>query len=726
MTSSPASAHWLNPPFAGSAVFCLEFETPENRDVELQIAAVPGFRLSLDGTCVAVSHLQFTRERVFLERVPLHVIAGRHQLELLLVDYGEYSPRSRMMLPRGLYVLAEGGDGVTFNTGLASWRCRRETRFSFARQELKNFQCVGGVLLFDNRIPVSRELLEPVRAEIGSDARSFRQVRCSDRKLDISLLPSFCEHEITSWRILAVDHNSPESAYTTDPSLLPDDSEDKIFFLPPHSCCRILIGFDHYCCCREQFRVHGGNGGEIVISWAEALFGTPEETGKGDRMEFAGKYFRGLCDRFFPGRGENTFFNFDYRAGRYAEIRIISGYEPLEIHDLKFYENRYPLEFAGEWRSSDPRLDALVAPAFRTLQMCAHDTLMDCPYYEQLMYIGDGRLQLLAGYVSAGEAFGALADHVMELWAEGIREDGIFMSIYPAQAYQIIPGFSLIFLLAICDYIRYRDRREVSAQIFPLGVRSLIAWENSLDAEGLLRINRGWRFVDWVEGWPQGVPPGAETQAHCIFNALYAYVLKEFAEICRWKNEPELAARFSRRHNTLLKNIIQKFYVPEAGLFSDLAEENVFSEHANSLMLLAGIPELSMQRQTAENLFAPSKKFLLTRTSLYFSFYYLEAAAATGFMNAFFRRLDNWEAVEKLHFDTMPETSEPTRSDCHGWSAHILYHLYATIAGIRPSAPGGSCYSVRPHPGHLTAFSGRMTSIAKTMDFSWPPGIQLV
>ena len=469
-----------------------------------------------------------------------------------------------------------------------------------------------------------------------------------------------------------------------------------------------------------------GNGGEIVISWAEALFGTPEETGKGDRMEFAGKYFRGLCDRFFPGRGENTFFNFDYRAGRYAEIRIISGYEPLEIHDLKFYENRYPLEFAGEWRSSDPRLDALVAPAFRTLQMCAHDTLMDCPYYEQLMYIGDGRLQLLAGYVSAGEAFGALADHVMELWAEGIREDGIFMSIYPAQAYQIIPGFSLIFLLAICDYIRYRDLRKVSAQIFPLGVRSLIAWENSLDAEGLLRINRGWRFVDWVEGWPQGVPPGAETQAHCIFNALYAYVLKEFAEICRWKNEPELAARFSRRHNTLLKNIIQKFYVPEAGLFSDLAEENVFSEHANSLMLLAGIPELSMQRQTAENLFAPSKKFLLTRTSLYFSFYYLEAAAATGFMNAFFRRLDIWEAVEKLHFDTMPETSEPTRSDCHGWSAHILYHLYATIAGIRPSAPGGSCYSVRPHPGHLTAFSGRMTSIAKTMDFSWPPGIQLV
>lgn len=721
MTSSPASAYWLNPPFAGSAVFRLEFETLENRDAELQIAAVPGFRLSLDGKYVAVSHLQFTRERVFLERVPLHVTVGRHQLEVLLIDYGECSPRSRMILPRGLYVLAEGVDGTTFNTGVAAWRCRRETRFSFARQELKNFQCVGGALHFDNRISVPDELLEPVRAEIGNDVRTFRQVRCSDRKLDTSLLPPFCEREITSWRILAVDHNSPGSAYPVDPSSLPDSSEDKIFFLPSHSSCRILIGFEHYCCCREQFQVRDGNGGEIVISWAEALFGTPEETEKGDRMEWAGKYFRGLCDRFFPGPGENAFFNFDYRAGRYAEICITSGSEPLEFRDLKFYENRYPLEFAGEWHSSDPRLNALVAPAFRTLQMCAHDTLMDCPYYEQLMYIGDGRLQLLAGYVSAGEAFGALADHVMELWAEGIREDGIFMSIYPAQAFQIVPGFSLIFLLAVCDYIRYRDRREVSAQIFPLGVRSLIAWENSLEADGLLRINRGWRFIDWVEGWSQGVPPGAETQAHCIFNALYAYVLKEFAEICRWKNEPELAARFSRRHAVLLQNIIQRFYVPEAGLFSDLAGENIFSEHANVLMLLAGVSDPAVQQQVAETLFAPGRKIPLTQASLYFSFYYLEAAAETGFMNAFFQRLYRWEAVEKLHLDTMPETSEPTRSDCHGWSAHILYHLYATIAGIRPSAPGGRSFSVRPHPGHLTAFSGCMASIAKTVNFSWPP-----
>ena len=30
--------------------------------------------------------------------------------------------------------------------------------------------------------------------------------------------------------------------------------------------------------------------------------------------------------------------------------------------------------------------------------MCAHETYMDCPYYEQLQYGGDTRLEILATY----------------------------------------------------------------------------------------------------------------------------------------------------------------------------------------------------------------------------------------------------------------------------------------------------------------------------------------
>jgi hypothetical protein len=48
------------------------------------------------------------------------------------------------------------------------------------------------------------------------------------------------------------------------------------------------------------------------------------------------------------------------------------------------------------------------------------------------------------------------------------------------------------------------------------------------------------------------------------------------------------------------------------------------------------------------------------------------------------------------------EMPEPTRSDCHAWGAHPLFHFHATLAGIRPAAPGFARVEIAPQPGDLT------------------------
>ncbi len=57
---------------------------------------------------------------------------------------------------------------------------------------------------------------------------------------------------------------------------------------------------------------------------------------------------------------------------------------------------------------------------------------------------------------------------------------------------------------------------------------------------------------------------------------------------------------------------------------------------------------------------------------------------------------------------TFAENPDPTRSDCHAWSASPNYDFLATICGITPAAPGFRKVQIKPEPGELQQASGRL------------------
>ena len=57
---------------------------------------------------------------------------------------------------------------------------------------------------------------------------------------------------------------------------------------------------------------------------------------------------------------------------------------------------------------------------------------------------------------------------------------------------------------------------------------------------------------------------------------------------------------------------------------------------------------------------------------------------------------------------TFAERPEPTRSDCHAWSASPNYDLLATVAGIRPAAPGFKKVRISPALGDLNEIKAQM------------------
>lgn len=69
-------------------------------------------------------------------------------------------------------------------------------------------------------------------------------------------------------------------------------------------------------------------------------------------------------------------------------------------------------------------------------------------------------------------------------------------------------------------------------------------------------------------------------------------------------------------------------------------------------------------------------------------------------------RLLEWRELLDLGLKTTSEKPEPTRSDCHAWSAHPLFHSVATLLGIRPASPGFRTVEIRPLLGNMKQASG--------------------
>jgi hypothetical protein len=129
----------------------------------------------------------------------------------------------------------------------------------------------------------------------------------------------------------------------------------------------------------------------------------------------------------------------------------------------------------------------------------------------------------------------------------------------------------------------------------------------------------------------------------------------------------------------------------------------VFTEHTQCLALLTSQLEPDKREKTAGALLKDPK---ILATTIYFTHYLFEAYRMLGLTDEFFKRLSLWLDLADLGFKTTYEFPEPTRSDCHGWGAHPIYHYFATILGIRPVDLGFKTVEIAPQLGPLTHASG--------------------
>jgi hypothetical protein len=166
-----------------------------------------------------------------------------------------------------------------------------------------------------------------------------------------------------------------------------------------------------------------------------------------------------------------------------------------------------------------------------------------------------------------------------------------------------------------------------------------------------------------------------------------------------------MVRRYTRLADAHARATEAAFWNDERGLFADDLEHRLFSEHAQCLAILSGRAREPLAARAAQGLLEASD---LAPCTIYFTHYLFETMRNLNQGDRFFQRLEYWHTLKNQGFVTTPEMPEPSRSDCHAWGCHPLFHFQATILGIRPAAMGFAQVEIRPQLGPLQNAKGRM------------------
>ena len=478
--------------------------------------------------------------------------------------------------------------------------------------------------------------------------------------------------------------------------------------IPTNSKATILLDQGHLTNAYPQLIVSRGKNAVITLTYAEALIDNKRE--KGNRNDIEGKTILGKQDAFIADGGANRLFStLTFRTWRYVQLDIETQGEALRIEDFSGIFTGYPFEEKATFRSNDKSLSPLWEVGWRTARLCAQETYVDCPYYEQLQYTGDTRIQaLISLYVSGDDR---LMRKAIRDYDNSRISDGLTQSRYPCRDMQIIPTFSLFWVSMVHDYWMHRAD-DAFVQSFLDGIDDVIRWHDArLDLETMMNGPlEWWNFVDWSWAWSDversgGVPDGARNGGSSILSLQYAYTLRQAAELFEHYGQSDRAAFCWERADFIRLKTKALCWDEKRQLFADTPEKKAFSQHAN---IWAVLTDAVPQEEQAALLRRTMADTSIRQATYYFKFYLFQALKKTGLGDEFLPQLAPWHTMISNGLSTFAESPEPVRSDCHAWSASPVYEMLSTVCGINPGSPGFETVRIAPFLGKLEFAEGKM------------------
>ena len=465
-----------------------------------------------------------------------------------------------------------------------------------------------------------------------------------------------------------------------------------------------------YTTAKVRFVLKAKPGAVVKITYAECRL-TPDGKGGGykNMRDEPGGILTGVCDEV-EVCGETEFMPFWYRAFRFIRLESESVFE---VSYAGYSEYFYPMNDTAKFRCSDPVLNKMWDVSINTVRCCMHEIYVDCPYYEQQQYDMDSALEALFTYRFTSDT--RMQKKCITDMANSQIPDGMIQANYPSTSIQVIPDFSLFFIFMVRDYMMYTDDKKFVTSVTGYIDRVLEGFRSYEDERGLFGTTPYWPFVDWVPGWPGGVPAGGLTEPLTVSNLMYAAALNAAAEICDYCGKSGAASDYRKRAERQNALTVKYCYDTEKGLFRNTPERSEYSEHTTLWAVLSG----AFEGDAAYDLMQRTIDADVDRCTFSMNHYMFRALEKSGHYDHADRVLDGWRKMLDMNCTTWCENPDSPRSECHGWSSAPAYELSAVVLGVRPVEPGYRRVKIEPYVDLLEYAEGEVPTPYGKISVSW-------
>lgn len=293
-------------------------------------------------------------------------------------------------------------------------------------------------------------------------------------------------------------------------------------------------------------------------------------------------------------------------------------------------------------------------------------------------------------------------------FAASITPEGLTQSRFPSHVPQIIAGFSLYWVLQVCDHHLYFGDTAYTRSFLPRIDGVFEFYHSHIDSLGLVSgfPEDVWQYVDWVTTWgatdehpDKGVPTsGRKTNRHTYFSMLYAYVLKQAAQLVRDVGRPGYATEYESRAEAVVEAVRAHCYDGQffTDSTADVRDDASYSEHCQVFAVLSGAAGPSDRARLLTESYANPR---FSKCSYVMKFYALRAFALAGddaYESLWAAVWDPWRRMLANNLTTWEEDDVRQRSDCHAWGSVPIYEYCTELAGIRPVAAGAAKVLFKP------------------------------